>query len=148
MANIRITKTFEFEMAHALWDYDGLCSNIHGHSYKLFVTIIGKPNNKPQPKQGMVIDFGELKKVVNQEIIDKYDHALVVNNKAPVNLFEHLNQMYDRYYVKDYQPTCENLLIEFVEILKNKLPGEASLFSLKLQETSSSFAEWFAADNY
>ncbi|HQH18564.1 MAG TPA: 6-carboxytetrahydropterin synthase, partial [Bacteroidales bacterium] len=58
MAVIRITKEFKFEMAHALWGYDGPCKNIHGHSYYLYVTIIGSPINNPQsPKNGMVIDY-------------------------------------------------------------------------------------------
>ncbi|MBP7509547.1 MAG: 6-carboxytetrahydropterin synthase, partial [Prolixibacteraceae bacterium] len=43
MAKIRVTKYYDFEMAHALWNYDGLCKNIHGHSYKLHITVIGEP---------------------------------------------------------------------------------------------------------
>ncbi len=67
MQNIRITKIFHFEMAHALNNYDGLCRNIHGHSYKLRVTLIGQPSNdKTSPKKGMLIDFSDIKKIVRE----------------------------------------------------------------------------------
>ena len=58
---IRVTKEFSFEMAHALTNYDGPCRNIHGHSYRLFVTVSGIPSDDPRdPRNGMVIDFSEL----------------------------------------------------------------------------------------
>lgn len=63
MSNIRITKLFSFETGHALYGYDGKCKNVHGHSYKLSVTVIGKPiSDASHIKHGMVIDFGDLKK--------------------------------------------------------------------------------------
>ena len=62
MRNVRVTKEFTFEMAHALWNYDGACKNIHGHSYHLFISIIGEPlQDEDNPKFGMVIDFKDLK---------------------------------------------------------------------------------------
>jgi len=65
MAKIRITKQFTFETAHALYGYDGKCRNIHGHSYKLDVTVIGEPiTDMDNVKCGMVIDFGDLKHIV------------------------------------------------------------------------------------
>ena len=72
MSKIRITKKFRFEAAHALYGYDGKCKNIHGHNYKLFVTVIGVPvNDNSNAKEGMVMDFGDLKKIVNTQIIEK-----------------------------------------------------------------------------
>jgi len=69
----RITKQFTFETGHALYGYDGKCRNIHGHSYKLSVTVIGKPiSDSSNVKYGMVIDFGDLKKIVNKEIVDVF----------------------------------------------------------------------------
>ena len=63
---IRITKKFDFETGHALYGYDGKCKNIHGHSYKLFVTVQGTPiTDTSHVKYGMVIDFTDLKKIVN-----------------------------------------------------------------------------------
>ena len=78
MAKIRVTKEFNFEIAHALWNYDGPCANIHGHSYKMFVTVIGEPiENGNDPKNGMVIDFGDLKTIVNEQVVHPMDHAIV-----------------------------------------------------------------------
>jgi len=148
MSKIRLTKEFHFEMAHALWNYDGLCKNLHGHSYILFVTIIGKPivddNN---PKNGMVMDFGDLKKIVNSEIVNKLDHAVVLNSKAPIKNCLNIKQMFERYEIVNYQPTCENMVVDFAKRIKSKLPDNVKLFSLKLHETATSFAEWFASDN-
>ena len=80
MSNIRITKQFDFETGHALYGYDGKCKNVHGHSYKLSVTVIGTPiGDASNVKFGMVIDFGDLKKIVLSEIVDKFDHATVFN---------------------------------------------------------------------
>ncbi len=148
MAKIRLTKEFRFEMAHALWDYDGLCKNIHGHSYILAVTVIGEPGTNPDsPKLGMVMDFGELKRIVKEEIVDRLDHTFVLSSRSPHEKFRGIPQMLDRFEVVDYQPTCENFLIDFAERIKNRLPENVKLYSLKLNETANSFAEWFAEDN-
>lgn len=148
MAKIRLTKEFRFEMAHALWNYDGLCRNIHGHSYILQVTVIGEPIADPvNPKLGMVMDFGDLKQIVNREIVKPLDHAIVMSEKVPVNQIENLAVMTDKVLVVNYQPTCENLLVDFAQKIKNHLPDGVLLFSLKLHETGNSFAEWYADDN-
>jgi len=74
MNNIRITKQFSFETGHALYGYDGKCKNVHGHSYKLYVTVIGQPiSDTNNVKYGMVIDFGDLKKIVKEEIVDLFE---------------------------------------------------------------------------
>ena len=148
MAKIRVTKEFNFEIAHALWNYDGPCANIHGHSYRMFVTVIGEPiDDENNPKNGMVIDFGDLKKIVNQEIIIPLDHAIILNYKAFESFKGIKNAMFSKKYIVDYQPTCENMVIDFVSKLKTKLPTNLKLHSLKLHETATSFAEWFAEDN-
>ncbi|HQQ12325.1 MAG TPA: 6-carboxytetrahydropterin synthase, partial [Bacteroidales bacterium] len=68
MSKIRITKEFKFEMAHALLGYDGPCRNVHGHSYELIVTVIGEPIAETgHVKLGMVMDFGDLKRIVMSE---------------------------------------------------------------------------------
>ncbi len=147
MTKIRVTKEFNFEIAHALWNYDGPCANIHGHSYRMFVTVIGEPiKDDKNPKDGMVIDFGDLKKIVNEQIVHPMDHAITLNKKA----IKRLNldkQMLKKQYFVDYQPTCENMVIDFVEKLQKSLPKNLKLFSLKLHETTTSFAEWYASDN-
>ena len=148
MATIRITKEFKFESAHALLGYDGPCKNIHGHSYKMAVTLIGKPiNDETSPKNGMVMDFGDLKQIVNESIVKPFDHALVLNAKTKnVNSAE-VKFMSGKLILADYQPSCENLLIDFAERIQNKLPSNVKLFSIRLDETSNSFAEWFASYN-
>jgi 6-pyruvoyltetrahydropterin/6-carboxytetrahydropterin synthase len=84
MNTVRITKQFSFETGHALYGYDGKCRNVHGHSYKLGVTVIGKPIDDPSHvKYGMLIDFGDLKKIVKEEIVEKFDHATVFNKNTP-----------------------------------------------------------------
>ena len=79
MAVIRLTKEFSFEAAHALEGYDGACREIHGHSYRLFVTVKGRPSEcADDPKCGMVTDFGVLKRIVNEQIVSRMDHAFVL----------------------------------------------------------------------
>ena len=149
MSNIRITKQFSFETGHALYGYDGKCKNVHGHSYKLSVTVIGKPIvNRNDVKFGMVIDFTDLKKIVKEEIVDQFDHATVFNETTPhIELANELKMRGHHVILVDYQPTSENMVIDFSQRIKNRLPEGIALFSLKLQETDSSFAEWFASDN-
>ena len=148
MNKIRITKHFFFETGHALYGYDGKCKNVHGHSYKLSVTVIGTPvNDKTNAKNGMVIDFGDLKKIVASEIVDKFDHATVFNKNTPhIELAEELEKRGHHVILVNYQPTSEMMLLDFAEKIKNKLPESIKLHSLKLRETGTSYAEWFAAD--
>lgn len=149
MTKIRITKQFTFETGHALYGYDGKCKNVHGHSYKLAVTVIGSPiTDSNNVKFGMVIDFSDLKKIIKEEIVDQFDHATVFNKNTPhIELANELQNRGHHVILVDYQPTSENMVIDFAQRIKSRLPDEVALFSLKLQETASSFAEWFASDN-
>ena len=148
-STIRITKQFSFETGHALYGYDGKCRNVHGHSYKLFVTVIGKPISEVNHvKLGMVIDFSDLKKIVKEEIVDVFDHATVFNKNTPhVELAKELSDRGHSVLLVDYQPTSEMMVIDFAEKIKQRLPKQTQLFSLRLQETATSYAEWFAGDN-
>jgi len=149
MGNIRITKQFTFETGHALYGYDGKCRNVHGHSYKLSVTVIGKPiADTSHVKLGMVIDFADLKKIVKQEIVDEFDHATVFNKNTPhVELAKELSDRGHKVILANYQPTSENMVIAFADKIKARLPKGIQLHSLKLQETETSFAEWFRSDD-
>lgn len=149
MSNIRITKKFSFETGHALYGYDGKCKNVHGHSYKLSVTVIGSPiTDRSNVKLGMVIDFTDLKKIVKEEVVDQFDHATVFNQTTPhIELAKELKDRGHHVILVDYQPTSENMIVDFAARIKSRLPEGINLFSLKLQETESSFAEWFASDN-
>lgn len=143
---IRITKEFKFEMAHALHGYDGLCKNIHGHSYKLWVTVKGEVRNKNgHVKDGMVIDFAELKEIIKPEIIDKYDHSLVLNANSPHALID--LSAFEKVFYLPYQPTSENLVMDFATIIQSKIPKRVTLCKVVLSETATSFAEWNLEDN-
>ena len=148
MGKIRITKHFDFESAHALYGYDGKCKNIHGHSYHLYVTIIGTPiDNLNNAKNGMVLDFGDLKKMVKKQIVEVFDHAVVLNKNSPhIELAKTIDSHSHNVVLVPYQPTSENMLFDFADRIKSQLPQNVSLHSLKLYETANSYAEWYAAD--
>jgi 6-pyruvoyltetrahydropterin/6-carboxytetrahydropterin synthase len=145
---IRVTREFSFEMAHALKNYDGPCRNVHGHSYRLFVTLTGTPVTEDEnPKNGMIIDFTELKDIVLKKIIDLFDHSVVVSNDYGHEKMEMMKKTFGNTVIVDYQPTCENLVADFAERLKNQMPKGVKVHSLRLFETAKSCAEWFASDN-
>lgn len=149
MGIIRITKDFRFETGHALYGYDGKCKNIHGHNFKLSVTVTGSPiTDKSHSKYGMVIDFSDLKKIINEEIINVYDHATVFNkNTSHIEEANFLSSRGHKILEVDFQPTSEMMVLNFAKIIASKLPDNIKLHSLKLQETDTSCAEWFASDN-
>lgn len=140
---IYITKIFHFEAAHALVGYDGKCRNIHGHSYELQVTVNGEPVDEPgNPKNGMVIDFHDLKQIVNEEVVERLDHSFIIGTNMPEDFVESAKRNFDKIVCVDYQPTTENMLADFAERIKVKLPQNVDLYSVRLQETRDSFAEW------
>jgi 6-pyruvoyltetrahydropterin/6-carboxytetrahydropterin synthase len=148
MAKIRITKAYKFDMAHSLPGHDGLCKNIHGHSYELLVTLIGEPITEPgSPKLGMVIDFKDLKRIIKGLIVDELDHSLVLKSDVPQALLSEMKKSFERIILVDYQPTSENMIIDFADKIKNALPEDVKLHHLKLWETVTSYTEWFAGDN-
>lgn len=110
------TKIFKFEAAHYLPYHEGKCKNMHGHNYKLEVTFGGTPFTEGKSK-GMVIDFSDLKQLVNESIIQKLDHAL-------------LNDYFEN-------PTAENMVLHFINWINHEM-----LVGLKLWETDNCFAEW------
>lgn len=148
MAIVRVTKQFRFEMAHALWNYDGPCKNIHGHSYVLYVTVTGTPiKSKKDSKNGMVVDFGDLKKIVETTIVKQFDHSLVLSADTKAEKLKNIPEMFDRCIFVKFQPTCENLVAWFAEKLFKEMPKGINLHSLRLDETATSYAEWHAIDN-
>lgn len=120
---VNVTKLFEFEACHHLPHYDGACHNIHGHSYKLEVTVSGQVSkNENDPKCGMIIDFKDLKAIVKSVAVDKYDHS-------------NLNEFFPN-------PTAEIMVKQIAVDIMSKLPQGVYLMSCKLWETSTSYAEW------
>lgn len=118
---ITVTKNFRFEACHFLPSYIGACHNLHGHSYKLSVTVTGNVQKEGE-KRGMIIDFKDLKKVVNEQVIDKYDHSM-------------LNESYEN-------PTAEIMVEDIGRKIYSHLPKNISLVSVKLWETEDSYAEY------
>ena len=114
----------------------------------MFVTVIGDViNQESSPKNGMLIDFGDLKKIIKTEIINEFDHAVMLNRAVPKELYIGMGQMLEKLRLVDYQPTCENMIADFAGRIRSKLPGGVKLFSLRLHETATSYAEWFDSDN-
>ena len=120
---IRITKEFDFEAAHALDGYNGKCKDIHGHSYHLEMTFIGTPKSDLGLSDcGMVVDFGDIKKLVNTYIISNLDHTLMLPGTLSELGIDHQKPMFERLMMVNFQPSCENLLIYISEELKKVLP--------------------------
>jgi 6-pyruvoyltetrahydropterin/6-carboxytetrahydropterin synthase len=148
MAILRLTRIFNFDMAHVLLNYHGKCKNIHGHTYKLEVTVKGAPcNDDDSPKKGMLIDFSDFKKLIENNIITIWDHALMIHQNTDPILVGALKNNYDKIIIVPFQPTTENMICELASLIKNLLPDDLQLFSLRLYETGKSYAEWHASEN-
>ena len=122
---ITVTKRYGFEACHHLPHYVGACHNLHGHSYKLDVTVGGSViKDQSNPKCGMIIDFKDLKQIVKEVVVDKYDHS-------------NLNDFFEN-------PTAEIMVKTIACDIISKLPKSVHLISVKLWETETSYAEFNA----
>lgn len=140
---VELTRKFTFEMAHALRGYDGPCRQIHGHSYKLYVTVAGEPStDESSPKLGMVIDFSVLKQIVTRLVVDPYDHALVVRSGGSSELLSLMRSQWPKIIELPYQPTCENMVVDFAQLISDELPQGVKLTKIKLYETENSYATY------
>lgn len=125
---VYITKRFTFEACHHLPNYNGKCANVHGHSYKLEVTVSAEKNftmGHSSPYNNMVIDFSTLKSIVNAEVVNKYDH-------------QDLNEFFA-------MPTAESMVVEMFEDIRSKLNDMfdfVRLEEVKLWETEDSYASF------
>ena len=124
-------------MAHVLWNYDGPCRNVHGHSYRLFVTLSGFPADNPNnPKNGMVIDFSDLKRIVKKQIVNIFDHSVVLSSKVDKEKMEMFSRLFGNTVLVGYQPTCENLVADFANRIDHIFLKESvytALSFMKLQ---------------
>ncbi len=138
---LRVTKEFTFDAAHALRNYDGPCRNIHGHTYHLSITLKGEVS-----KDGFVIDFNFLKEKINKLIIQKLDHALLLDTTLAKEL--KVDVLYG-FKVQELNtlPTCENILVYILEQIQYEWQDSVELVRLFLRETPTSFAEWILEDN-
>lgn len=125
-----------------------MCRNIHGHSYELKVTVSGTAiKDESSPKLGMVMDFGDLKKIVREEIVDQFDHSVILYKKMPADLIRELKDKFERIIITDYNPTSEEMLVDFAARIKSRLPENIKLKYMLLRETVTSYAEWYAEEN-
>lgn len=146
--NIRITKEFKFEMAHALPNHEGLCKNVHGHSYILSVTLLGQAvDDEDRSDHGMVMDFGDLKKIVFENVISVFDHALVLHDGSSAQLVSELKNNFAKLILVDYHPTSEKLIVDIKDRIQKDLQKDIKLIKLQLRETATAYAEWYASDN-
>jgi 6-pyruvoyltetrahydropterin/6-carboxytetrahydropterin synthase len=137
-----LTKEFRLEMAHALVGYDGPCSQIHGHSYLLEVTVEGPETQSEGAKMGMVVDFKEVKRAVEESVVAEFDHSFTIRRTAATEeLIATLACYFTRINAVEWQPTSENLLEHFAALITAHLPEGVRLHSLRLHETATSCAE-------
>lgn len=140
---LKICVESSISVAHALSVYKGKCNQIHGHNYKLRVCINGNVNNDPKIHTcGMLMDYKELKSIVKQNITDKFDHSLILSDNTFPEVKEVLQKYYSNIKIVDFEPTCENLVLEFVKRIEKVLPDGIGLVNLKLSETETSYSEW------
>ena len=94
------------------------------------------------------MDFGDLKSIVNEEIVDVWDHAIMLNALSPHQILgKDLEKQGHKVIYCNYQPTCENMLYDIARKIKSRLPNHVQLVYLKLHETENSYGEWLVEDN-
>ncbi|MDE3253624.1 MAG: 6-carboxytetrahydropterin synthase [Bacteroidota bacterium] len=144
---LQITKIFHFEMAHAIYGYEGPCKHIHGHSYELHVTVSScKPVSGFLPDPGFEVDFADIKRWVTECVINRLDHALVLSasfQRANPGPWHH-----EKLVTWPAEPSAENLLLFMVDALNGHLPAGTHLARLLLYETKNSYAEWLNDDTF
>lgn len=119
---VKVIKEFTFDSAHQLIGHKGKCANLHGHTYKLHVCVEGVPNtHKGHTDESFVIDFGDLKQVVKELIVDKLDHAFIALGNEPV--LETAKETGIKTAVLGFRTTCENMA-QFVcwKLYQNNIP--------------------------
>ena len=132
---MKIAKEFRWEMGHRLPDHFGKCKNIHGHSYKMLVEFSGELD-----KSGMIIDYYDVKKIINP-VIEKLDHAFMVNKNDKVVL-DFLEKMDSKRVVVDFESTAENICKYLLnEVSKTSLPENVKEIKVRVQETTKDYAE-------
>lgn len=138
---LKVAKEFSFDMAHLLDGHDGKCQNLHGHTYKLQVIVSGETENNGA-KKGMVIDFADLKRAVNELIISPMDHAFIYDQSSEreTKIAQLLQQLNSKTFALPVRSTAENL----AQFIFQRLQGNVGfhLHSIRLWETPTSFAEY------
>ena len=143
---ISITRRLEFDSGHRIPNHDGQCRHLHGHRYAIEVTLTGEVADHPgKPDDGMVLDFGDIKRLTNQYVVDLWDHAFLVakEDEGVVTFLESLPN--HKTVIMEHVPTVENLAKAAFAILQpvfNKaFGGRLELSSLRLYETPNCWAD-------
>lgn len=132
---MKIAKEFRWEMGHRLPFHQGKCVNLHGHSYKMLVEVEGNLD-----KDGMVIDYYDLKAIINP-IVEELDHAYLVW-RDDTKLIEALEMLNSKKVIIDYHSTAENMCLYFLDKIQNAgLPKNVSKVKVRIYETEDDYAE-------
>ena len=134
---ITVTMTVKFDAAHVLTNHQGLCKNLHGHTYRVDVSV----SQAADDDRDMVIDFKDLKGIANEVVCDRFDHAFIYNTESvgerEIAAVVEKNGM--RTVAIPFRSTAENLAKLFFSDLKARIPG---LVAVKVWETADSCAEY------
>lgn len=149
MGKVSITKEFSWDMAHILAGHEGLCKNLHGHTYKMQIEVTRKSEDVIMSEincKGMVIDFKDLKQLVKDKIVEPLDHAFMYWVNSPEQLEHEIAEILIKNERKvarvNYRPTAEEMAMDFFTTLtKELLLLNLELRAVKVWETPTSFAE-------
>lgn len=143
---ISITRRLEFDSGHRIPNHDGQCRHLHGHRYAIEVTLTGSVADRPgKADDGMVLDFGDIKRLTNQYVVEPWDHAFLVA-KEDAGLVEYLNSIPNhKTVVMERVPTVENLASAAFKVLQpvfeKAFEGRLQLSSIRLYETPNCWAD-------
>ena len=150
MSKITVTKEVTFDCAHMLSGHEALCKNLHGHTYKVLVTVGGAQIESGSSKD-MVLDFKHLKLAIDSCIKEEFDHAIIFSardyrNEAEQELLEWAQKHGMRYYVMPRRTTAEDMALHFQQQIADCLANELGItnitsVSIKVYETPTSYAE-------
>ena len=134
---MKVTKTMHFDAAHVLTNHQGMCRNLHGHTYRVDVTVAQEPSDT----KDMVIDFKDLKLVCEELILSRFDHAFIYDKTSPgeCEIADVLKKHDLRTVALPFRSTAEDLARHFFALLRARIPGVASV---KVWETPDSSAEY------
>ena len=141
---IHITKRIEWDMGHRVPNHKSKCRNPHGHRYRMELTVSGLINkNSGDSSEGMVIDFGDIKKIIMEQIHDVLDHGFMVYEKDHLllRLFETNTEEPFKIIKVPFIPTVENVSHWCYQQLNSCLPKNISITNLRLYETPNSWAD-------
>ena len=143
---VSITRRLEFDSGHRIPNHDGQCKHLHGHRYAIEVTLTGEIAGHPgKADDGMVLDFGDIKRLTNQHVVELWDHAFLVAKEDEV-LVSFLDSLPNhKTVIMEHVPTVENLANTAFAILQpifqQAFGGRLVLTALRLYETPNCWAD-------